>query len=517
MKCRLLFLTLSCFSLQSVTSQVNPPDTPPVSDIEQMNIYFNGNVQQFDENFQKFLKERQKEFEDFRRKQNEEFANFIEYGRWERLEKKAGVKPPKDNRDRPVVYDEKKEKKGHKSIPVRVISDKRPSQIPQPTPGPIRENEDEKIYNSFSFYGTNLKVRWGDLSLFKLNDISKKSLADGYRTLTSDKYNNLLSDCLALRKKYVLCDWAYYKMLGAMAASACGQDTNEATFLHGVLYQQSGYTMRFAVEKDGKETKRLHLLIKIKGIPLGKNPILVDGDIFYAFDSNIKNSLEGLVMNYKNEQDMQLEINELPHLEFKLTDMKTRSSKKFNMNIEMAVNENQIKFMNEYPTSYDGNDFMTRWAYYANTQASEEMRAIIYPQLRERLKGADELLAVNMLLNWVQTAFEYGYDTDIWKRDRAFFSDETLHYQFSDCEDRAILFSRLVRDIIGLDVALVYYSGNPAHLSAAVCFNKHVDGDRHELGDRVFVEADPCYINAKVGHIQPNYFNVEGKVFLLKR
>lgn len=517
MKCRLLFLTLSCFSLQSVTSQVNPPETPPVSDIEQMNIDFNGNVQQFDENFQKFLKERQKEFEDFRRKQNEEFANFIEKGRWEVLKKGAGVKPPKDDRDRPVVYDKNKEKKEYKSLPVKVVSDKRPPFIPQPTPGPIRGNEGDTSYSSFLFYGTKMKVRWADLPSFKLNGLSRKSLAEGYRTLTSEKYNNLISDCLELRKQYVLCDWAYYKMLGTMASAACGQGTNEATFLHGVLYQQSGYTMRFALDSSKDKDQHLRLLVRIKGVPIYNDPILIDGKSFYSFDCDIKQHVQGLVMDYKNEQDMQLEINELPHLKSEFIGMKTRCSKKYNMTVEMAVNKNQIDFMNDYPSSYDGNDMMTRWAYYANTQASEEMHAIIYPQLRKCLEGADELLAVNMLLNWVQTAFEYGFDTDIWKRERAFFADETLHYKFSDCEDRAILFSRLVRDLLGLDVALVYYSGNPAHMSAAVCFNKHVDGDRHELGDRVFVEADPCYTNAKVGHMQPDYYNVEGKVILLKR
>ena len=38
---------------------------------------------------------------------------------------------------------------------------------------------------------------------------------------------------------------------------------------------------------------------------------------------------------------------------------------------------------------------------------------------------------------------EYGYDDEIWGKDRLFFADETIHYPFSDCEDRAILFSRL--------------------------------------------------------------------------
>lgn len=57
-----------------------------------------------------------------------------------------------------------------------------------------------------------------------------------------------------------------------------------------------------------------------------------------------------------------------------------------------------------------------------------------------------------MILNWVQTGSEYEYDDKVWRHDRAFFAEETLYYPYCDCEDRSILFSRFVRDLLGLDV-----------------------------------------------------------------
>lgn len=517
MRIKIVFLSFSCFMMQSAMSRGYHPNEPDTTTIDLTNQGFGNSIQQLQSEFQYFLKQQQKEFDDFRKKQNEEFAFFIEKGKWVDLKKEAGVKPPKEKEVRPIVYNGNNGKQENKELPVKVISDKRPPLVPQPTPGPIKENSFDKAYNPFTFYGTQMMVRWSDLATFKLKGVSKKSLAEGYKILTSDKYNNLLSDCLQLRKQYALCDWAYYKMLEAMTSTVCGKGTNEATFLHGVLYQQSGYTMRFALEKAGSGVKKLRLLVRIKGLCIYKNPISVDGKYFYSFDSDNNLPMEGLVMDYKNEQDMQMDINELPHLEFNLTEMQTRTSDRYKIEVQMGVNKNQLKFMEEYPTTYDGNDFMTRWAYYANTQASEEIREIVYPQLRERLKGADELLAVNMLLNWVQTGFEYERDVNVWKRDRAFFAEETLHYKFSDCEDRAILFSRLVRDLVGLDVILVFYSGKLDHLSTAVCFTSPVDGYCHKLGGRVFVEADPCFINAKVGSMMNEYIGTEGKAILLKR
>ena len=47
---------------------------------------------------------------------------------------------------------------------------------------------------------------------------------------------------------------------------------------------------------------------------------------------------------------------------------------------------------------------------------------------RPLLAGKSETEAVNMILNFVQTAFTYGYDDEIWGGDRPFFADETLYY-----------------------------------------------------------------------------------------
>ena len=118
-----------------------------------------------------------------------------------------------------------------------------------------------------------------------------------------------------------------------------------------------------------------------------------------------------------------------------------------------------------------------------------------------------------MLLNFVQTAFVYEYDDKVWGDDRAFFAEETLYYPYADCEDRSILFSRLVRDLLGLKVVLVYY---PGHLATAVHFTDHVTGDYIQLNGQRFTVCDPTYIGAPVGATMPSMDNGEAKVILLE-
>lgn len=141
------------------------------------------------------------------------------------------------------------------------------------------------------------------------------------------------------------------------------------------------------------------------------------------------------------------------------------------------------------------------------------MDNVAQDELKEKISGMDKKEAAERLLNFVQTAFVYEYDDKVWGCDRAFFAEETLYYPYCDCEDRSILFSRLVRDLLGLDVILVYY---PGHLATAVCFDGDVNGDYIMLNDKRFIVCDPTYIGAPVGRTMPNMDNKGARIILLE-
>ena len=61
----------------------------------------------------------------------------------------------------------------------------------------------------------------------------------------------LVYDCLQLRTKYKMGDWAYLEMLQAVAENSFGEGTNESVLLMAYLYCQSGYKMRLARDDSG--------------------------------------------------------------------------------------------------------------------------------------------------------------------------------------------------------------------------------------------------------------------------
>jgi hypothetical protein len=206
-----------------------------------------------------------------------------------------------------------------------------------------------------------------------------------------------------------------------------------------------------------------------------------------------------------------MQIARLPKCEANPTPKRKLVSRKGVMT-SVSVNKNLIDFFNQYPQANVDGDFTTRWAAYANTPLEKSVRDELYPPLKRTIASMSELEAVSILLNWVQTAFPYALDDTVWGNDRAFFAQETLFYPYCDCEDRSILFSRLVRDLLGLDVVFMYY---PGHLATAVAFSEEGPGDWLLYKNRKYIVCDPTYINAAVGRTMPGCSNQEAQIIAL--
>lgn len=122
------------------------------------------------------------------------------------------------------------------------------------------------------------------------------------------------------------------------------------------------------------------------------------------------------------------------------------------------------------------------------------------PRCAPQWPGKGEREAAELLLHYLHRAFPYKTDEAQFGIERTLFAEEMYYYPYSDCEDRSILFARLVKDLLGLDVVLLYY---PAHIATAVCFKGEVKGDYMQLGNKRYVICDATYIGAGVGEAMP--------------
>lgn len=427
------------------------------------------------------------------------YANFVREP-WKKAELSPAEIKPEDEKIEPIVIEEKNrgpiipdfdKKDKMKEAVISIL----PLPMPLPIPElmvPVEENHDVTQYRSFILYGTKMKVRWSDDCAFHLKSLKEKAIADVITQLFSSKYDNLLYDCLQLRSNYHLSDWAYYLMLKELSASFCGKDTNEATLLHAMLFSRSGYGLRLAKAKD-----RLLLLVSTQFHLYGYSYLTIDGSQYYQLDGD-DDIVDFCEAKFPIEQEMSLIMTDSPRFVNDNSELRAIASPAYSQyKAQVSVNKNLIDFYSAYPTSYFNNNFMTRWAMYANAEMQPEVREQLYPQLREMIKGKSQQEGTESILNWIQTAFKYEYDKDVWGHDRAFFAEESLYYPSCDCEDRSILFTRLVRDILGLKCILVHY---PGHLASGVCFTEKVEGDYIDVEDNRYTICDPTFIIVDGNH-----------------
>lgn len=473
-----------------------------------------------EEGFEAFRKSIYKDFEDFRTKINKEYADFLR-NPWKEFNEEKPIPRPKDETVPPVVVP--------KDEPVPVNPEPKPIPIvevvpvpkPEPQPEPIEPIEEMPITPvapvqpsvSFTFFGTTGKVRFDKKNSIHLPSLNENALADAWLKLSDESYTNLIHDCLELRKTHDLCDWAYLQMLRDVSESLCGKGTNESVLLMAYVYCQSGYQMRLAI--DGQ---KLHLLVASKHHIFDLSYFNLDGTNFYPFlreGDRINDRVYICAATFPKEKAMSLLVPKAQEFAVNYKGQRTIKSKRYpNVTATIKVNQNLMSFYNTYPTSMLDDNIMTRWAMYANTPLAKDVKEQLYPQLRPLVSGKSQQEAVNMLLNWVQTGFEYEYDDKVWGGDRAFFAEESLNYPYCDCEDRSILFTRLVRDLLGLKCILVFY---PGHLAAAVSFTDSVSGgDYIQLNGQRYIVSDPTYIGAPVGMTMPNMDNQTAKVILLE-
>lgn len=464
------------------------------------------------EDFEAFRRSILSDFEDFRQKIIEDYLDFLA-NPWEEKNGEAPIPEPKDEPLPVVPYTPPLPDETPAPAPVvieEVVSPPAPPAPPKPVL-PIKEdNGDVRNVPQFCFelWGTKMSVRLEDTQRFGVQGCQPEQVAQAFALLLDERYDPLFADCQRLRRDYRLCDWAYVQMLRTVADRFCGKDTNESELLLASLVARSGYKMRLATDNE-----RLYMLFACRQLMYDKSYYNLDGTAFFSLQS-LPARISISQARFEGEQLLTLQIPETMRLAPAYSDQRSIVSKAHpDVRIAASVNKNLLDFYNTYPTCHWGDNLATRWAMYADTPLDDHLQHELYAQFRPLLAGKSRREAVEVLLNWVQTGFEYEYDDKVWGGDRAFFAEETIYYPYCDCEDRSILFTRLVRDLVGLPCILVYY---PGHLAAAVHFDTTVEGDYILLGGKRYTVTDPTYIGAPVGLTMPGMDNSRATVILLE-
>lgn len=417
------------------------------------------------------------------------------------IEEKAADKPAVQPEKKPVVEVVEAEPEAEPA-PV-VEADRRPEPAAEPrlpvssTPtSPLYRGESGRskiVYSGLAFYLNNSLNR-----KCSLNGLNENAIADAYEALCNSDYKPLLADCAQIRKDLRLNDWGVFTLVRQVADTYCGT-ANESIVMQQFLLNEMGYKARMA----RKATEDKMMLFVATDCSIYAHPyITLNGQNYYNLSGNNEQCQFYMCQKdspkAKNSVGMQLKEAPLfPGTVVSSTHQAKGSAARVTVDVPKAL----MDFYKDYP--------QCDYSVYFNAPVNAAMENRILSSLAPLVQGRNEADAANILINFVQTAFQYQTDGQQFGYEKPFFVEELFYYPYSDCEDRAMLFSYLVRKLLGLDVVLLDY---PEHIATAVRFNGNVSGDYLMVNGWKYTVCDPTYIGASIGMTMPRYKTVSAKV-----
>ena len=417
------------------------------------------------------------------------------------IEEKPADKPAVQPEKKPVVEVVEAEPEAERT-PV-VEADRRPESAAEPRL-PVSSTPTSPLYRGES---GRSKIMYGGLAFYlnnslnrkcSLNGLNENAIADAYEALCNSDYKPLLADCAQIRKDLRLNDWGVFTLVRQVADTYCGT-ANESIVMQQFLLNEMGYKARMA----RKATEDKMMLFVATDCSIYAHPyITLNGQNYYNLSGNNEQCQFYMCQKdspkAKNSVGMQLKEAPLfPGTVVSSTHQAKGSAARVTVDVPKAL----MDFYKDYP--------QCDYSVYFNAPVNAAMENRILSSLAPLVQGRNEADAANILINFVQTAFQYQTDGQQFGYEKPFFVEELFYYPYSDCEDRAMLFSYLVRKLLGLDVVLLDY---PEHIATAVRFNGNVSGDYLMVNGRKYIVCDPTYIGASIGMTMPRYKTVSAKV-----
>ena len=450
-------------------------------------------------NYEGYRQQVLQDYENFRQQINADYARFMEEA-WKHFDANPAEEIPWQPKPPQPVEANPQPHPTADPIPYTLApANPKPIDNPQPIEPIVYKPKPQETADIIRFFGTDMRFHLNKSKQIKLDGVNEKSVAALWRQFSEPDFDNLIADCLSNRKEFNLSDWGYVLLTEQVAETICGGHTNEAVVLHMYLLTQSGFQVRLAC------AGRKHLCVLVASMETiyHSEYFTIDGIRYYNFNHDLDKEMFSIFNHaFPQEKTMALTMTQ-PKLAVNPTKPRSITSKRFpTVSISVVTNQNLIDFYNTCPIS-------SQWNYYSMASISSTLKESLYPALRKAIEGKSQSEAANILINFVQTGLEYATDQEQFGYERPLFPDESFFYPYCDCEDRSILYTCLVRELLGLDAVLLDY---PEHLATAVRFTDPVAGDYLDIDGERYIICDPTYIGAEIGRCMPRYKSVRPEI-----
>ena len=353
-----------------------------------------------------------------------------------------------------------------------------------PVNTPVDEESLSGVGLVLLFYGSAYRFSAAFPAEMTLPSISEGDVADAWESLSGGAIH-LLEDCLSIRSRERLGDWAYLQLVDSLSVKVFPFSQNERELLFGFLLGKSGYKMRFGRNEGG-----LTCLYGTEQVIYGKPYFFEDGIHYYRHREG-EGSLSLSDGVPEGDRALDLRMTDAPAISG--GSVHERRIEVGDISFDYRISQRLLDFYAGYPH--------TEMYVKAGAPVSASIRESVYPALQSAVDGLGEVDATRVILRFVQKLMEHRSDDERWGYEKWNFPEESLFYRCGDCDDHTILFARLVRDLVGLEVLLVSceVNGSP-HATTAVRFSEPLEGgDWIQYGGERYCCCEPSSTSADVG------------------
>ncbi len=471
----------------------------------------------YEQNYKDYKDKTISEYRSFQDSINKEFASHISKT-WKEYSVFVGEEPEKEPKPKNIPVAEPNYAPENKvEIEAEEIVEKPVEIIEEDVLEEITEDvfeEDvttEASYDNTSRFSIDLfnpKIALSDVNVFseiKLSGTDEKSVSALWSKFADNAYAQTAYQIKNIAENKNINDYGTYLLITKTAQTLFPNKPNEQIVYTVYLLNQLGFKAKIA--RTGNDLIALisvrQLVYKRSYLNYGKDRFYIftskpeeikDCSSIYTYDNLMKNCSKSIDLNFYKPLSLGDKV--------KYVTVKTDDASEINVKINLE----DINFFNNYPH--------TEIQVYANAEMNDEINNTLLETLSKQIEGKSGVDAVNYLLDFIYASCEYKTDGEQFGYEKPMFCEETLYYPYSDCEDNSILFSYLVRKLLGFDVVLLDY---PGHIATAVKIPDEVNGSYLQLEDGKYIVCDPTYFGASAGMSMPKYRNVKLSVIKLNK
>lgn len=327
------------------------------------------------------------------------------------------------------------------------------------------------------------------ISQVNLNQAGPEAFKDCYEFLLNTNYSPLIEQMADISGRLNLSDWDYFCMVNEFSKNVSA-DINNQKVLSWFLLLESGFKV-----KIGYHDNDIALLFAPAQTIYNMPFFDIRGERYYTLSFHHQKVTTYEIDHFKGINYINI-WRDKPLLIPELAKNKTIKFpfKGSVFNIELSYDQNYIDYYSNIPD--------IKVDYYFALPVSSLFKESIEAKIGPLLENKSLYESLHFLLSLVQYGFDYKTDAEQFNKEKYMTPEETFHYEFSDCDDRAILYSWLVSDLLDLDNIAIDFGD---HLCVAVeVTDKELRGGIRYNG-KDYIICDPTYRGAPPGILFPQY------------